>query len=193
MVKSHKRIENYHKALLEQYPYDKLLQLDSFEEDGFEDDWNESNKRRVDNFFEIVVPSLCSKYYVFNTLMHPNKEYEEDPTGQKFHCLFPNCFYEWDAVEFTTRQSLVRHILNFHGDALPAKGAFLGKPKEFGFIPVSEKASKFYTFECNNCEMEFNMSKEFMSHKQHCIRTSDKSETASEMPRTSKDSNLDFR
>jgi hypothetical protein len=194
MVRSNKRIENYYNGLIAQYPYDKLIELDSFNGEGCEEDWKISNKEKVHAFLEIVLPSLCSKYYVYHTLMHPNREYAENPHFQKFHCLFPVCFYEINAVEFSTRQSLLRHIMNFHGEKLPARGAFLGKPKEFGFIPVSEKASHYFLFECNNCEMQFNLSTEFASHKEICIRNADLSTNVSTSAQaTAKDSVVGYR
>ena len=116
MVRSHKRIENYYKSLIEQYPYEQILKLDSYNGDGTEEDWNMANIEKTYNFFDTVIPSMCSKYYVLETIMEPPRIYEQFPENKKFYCLFYECFYTTnrEQLTFTTRQSLIRDIINSH-------------------------------------------------------------------------------
>ena len=120
---SSKRHYNYYQQLKEKYPYEMIKNLEVFKNDQSLMEWTRARNIRFKNFFEIVLPSLCSKYYdqedLFkNIILNP----PYDPDNQKFLCMFDTCIY---TTNFASRQTLIRHLLNIHCEEIPVRGVFL--------------------------------------------------------------------
>ena len=118
-----KRHYNYYQQLKEKYPYQKIKNIEVFNNDQSVMEWTRDKNIRLKNFFEIVLPSLCSKYYDQEDLFK-NVELDPpyDPDNQKFLCMFDSCIYK---TNFASRQTLIRHLTNIHGDQIPLRGVFL--------------------------------------------------------------------
>jgi hypothetical protein len=90
------------------------------------------------NFLNFVVPSLASSSRHDNVV--------------KWKCMFTNC-----CQLFSTKQTLVRHLICKHGDQLPNDGIFL-----------SPNSNYYKKFECGFCSNNFFRRDHFNSHLTKC-------------------------
>ncbi len=118
-----KRHVNYFRQLKEKYPYEKMKKLEAYNGEESVMEWTRDKNIRLLNFFETVLPSLCSKYYDQSELFkNVELDHPYDPDNQRFLCMFDSCLYK---ASFATRQVLVRHLQNIHSKEIPLGGSFL--------------------------------------------------------------------
>jgi hypothetical protein len=108
-------------------------------------------KQKIITFYRVVFPSLISKYFNPKTGGCISAQEEKN---SKFVCLFNDCIND---KLFSTRGTLIRHLISFHYEEMPGGGMFL--------LDVPESHKRFV---CSKCKTKIENEKDFLEHIEIC-------------------------
>ena len=128
-------------SLCLKYPKQLILQQLQYEERSGElpSQWEKMREVKMHNFETKVFPSLMSQ--------------KCNPNSNTFTCMFEECM----RTQFTQRNALVRHLIQFHYDEIPGGGLIL-----------LQNPGSFDRFMCKWCSGHFKNHQLYKSHKVEC-------------------------
>ena len=130
-------------SLCLKYPKQLIRQQLQYDEEGSGEltpsQWEKMREVKMHNFETKVFPSLMSQ--------------KCNPNSNTFTCMFEECM----RTQFTQRNALVRHLIQFHYDEIPGGGLIL-----------LQNPGSFDRFMCKWCSGHFKNHQLYKSHKVEC-------------------------
>lgn len=126
------------------YPRELMLELEESEFSSScesRQEWEQRRDAKCHNFESIVFPSLMSE--------------KLQPDSNMFICRFNEC--RRAKRSFVGRNTLVRHLIQFHYDDIPGGGLFL-----------LQNPASFDRFMCKLCDGHFKIHSQYKCHKAEC-------------------------